>query len=586
MIGGGALLLTLAGPGMPEPPPVPAPADIRDHLFVEVQRAQGSVAAQALAAAASRIAAGRPELALLLRERQDLAEDLRRTGDRLAAAVAGRGAAAEAGLRGIEQDLEHIRARLAELDAALAEGFPAFRDLMDPAPLDRASLQALLDADEALLLVLSEPEDTWVWAVSPGAAGWHRAGIDAAELAQRVRALRDGLGDSAEARAARAMAGPVARGPAFDRGAAHALYLALLGPLEPVFAGAAHVMVVPDGPLTALPFGMLVTTPPEGGDDDPAALRDTGWMIARHALTTLPGVPALRALRHPQPAPDRPEDAPLFVGFGNPVLGLMQGSADGGMEMAAAAQAADGAGFVTRGVYEDIRRVADLAPLPHTARELRALARVMGHDRSVLYLGAAATEAAVKAADLRHAEVVAFATHGLLRGGLPGLSEPALVLTPPTTPDAMDDALLTATEAAALSLSASLVILSACDTAGSDGTPGAEGLSGLARAFIHAGARAILVSHWPVDDRAASVLTVRMLEAMRTRGDHRTRAEALRLSMLALMADPAVPRHAHPSFWAPFVVVGEGGRDRRGPALRQGQGGGGGPRIPGVPGAE
>jgi CHAT domain-containing protein len=166
----------------------------------------------------------------------------------------------------------------------------------------------------------------------------------------------------------------------------------------------------------------------------------------------------------------------------------------------------------------------------------------------------------VKTTDLSRADVVAFATHGLLADGLPGLAEPALVFTPPARPSPLDDALLTASEAAELKLSAELVILSACDTAGSNGRPGAEGLSGLARAFIYAGARAILVSHWPVDDYAARALTTGMLDRMY--GDRQMpRALALQASALDLMADTSEPRFAHPKIWAPFVVVGEGGAD-------------------------
>ena len=185
----------------------------------------------------------------------------------------------------------------------------------------------------------------------------------------------------------------------------------------------------------------------------------------------------------------------------------------------------------------------------------------MGAPEDSVFLARAATETAVKSHDLNRADVVAFATHGLLADGLPGLAEPALVFTPPETPTALDDALLTASEAAQLKLSADLVILSACDTAGPDGSPGAEGLSGLARAFIYAGARAILVSHWPVDDYAASVLTTGMLERMYG-SDARSRAEALQLSALEILADTREDRFAHPRIWAPFVVVGEGGRDR------------------------
>ena len=121
-----------------------------------------------------------------------------------------------------------------------------------------------------------------------------------------------------------------------------------------------------------------------------------------------------------------------------------------------------------------------------------------------------------------------------------------------------DDGLLTASEVATLKLDADWVILSACNTVAADGTGGADGLSGLAKAFFHAGSRALLVSHWPVVSEAAVKLTTAMLKYA---ADHPEagRAEALRYSMLALMEDDAKPQFAHPMFWAPFVVGGEGG---------------------------
>ena len=86
-------------------------------------------------------------------------------------------------------------------------------------------------------------------------------------------------------------------------------------------------------------------------------------------------------------------------------------------------------------------------------------------------------------------------------------------------------------------------------------TPGADGLSGLAKAFFYAGARCLLVSHWAVSSEASVALTMRMFEET-AKGEGK--AEALRRSMLALMTS-GDPYFAHPAFWAPFVVVGEGG---------------------------
>ncbi len=175
-----------------------------------------------------------------------------------------------------------------------------------------------------------------------------------------------------------------------------------------------------------------------------------------------------------------------------------------------------------------------------------------------MFLGNQATERTVRNTDLSDSRVLAFATHGLVAGQIKGAAEPALVLTPPAQASDEDDGLLTASEIARyLKLDADWVILSACNTAAGD-APGAEGLSGLAKAFFYAGARALLVSHWSVQSEAAVKLTTRMLTEA---AQHPAigRAEALRRSMLALMDDTENPHFAHPLFWAPFVVVGEGG---------------------------
>ena len=156
---------------------------------------------------------------------------------------------------------------------------------------------------------------------------------------------------------------------------------------------------------------------------------------------------------------------------------------------------------------------------------------------------------------LLHYRVVYFATHGLVAGDVKGMAEPSLALTIPSRPNEADDGLLTASEMTQLKLNADWVVLSACNTIAGD-NPGAEALSGLARAFFYAGARALLVSHWSVDSDAATRLT-KHVRHHQMRNQFR-RAEALRRAMLAYMNDPANPPNAYPAFWGPFVVVGEG----------------------------
>ena len=142
-----------------------------------------------------------------------------------------------------------------------------------------------------------------------------------------------------------------------------------------------------------------------------------------------------------------------------------------------------------------------------------------------------------------------------MSGDIKGLAEPALVLTPPpeATPD--DDGLLTASKIATFKLNADWVVLSACETAAGD-RPGAEALSGLARAFFYAGGRSLLVSHWEVESKSAVALMTGTFAALAA-DPSLSHAEALQKSMLAMIDNQDQPTWADPKLWAPFVVVGE-----------------------------
>ena len=340
-----------------------------------------------------------------------------------------------------------------------------------------------------------------------------------------------------------------------------------------------HLLIVPSGALNALPFNVLVTEKPaEALPSTTAAYANVAWLGTRNALTLLPAVSSLKALRADAKA-SRATDA--YIGFGNPLLTGPNGSdksawehqhcpaapPDQRVRIAQPRPAPALAPPLERGPanVEALRREY---PLPETADELCAVARARGMtdlDKAV-NLGARATEARVKAqsADgtLAHAGVVHFATHGLVAGETAlftgNHAEPAVLLTPPQTASEEDDGLLTASEIAALKLDADWVILSACNTAGGDRV-GGDALSGLARAFFYAGARAVLVSHWYVDSQATVSLITMSFDALRADATV-GRAEALRRAMQELIAGGG--RTAHPSLWGPFVVVGEGGAAR------------------------
>jgi CHAT domain-containing protein len=218
----------------------------------------------------------------------------------------------------------------------------------------------------------------------------------------------------------------------------------------------------------------------------------------------------------------------------------------------------------------DSAELGMLPRLPDTADEVKGIALALNADASDVILGAQANERNVKSMDLSNRRVVMFATHGLIPGDLNGLTQPALALSAPNVADVDGDGLLTLDEVLGLKLNADWVVLSACNTATGDGA-GAEAVSGLGRAFFYAGTRALLVSNWPVETTSARALTTDLF-ARQARDPALARAQALRQAMAGLIdgngyVDPAsratVFAYAHPIFWAPFSLVGDGGGNAR-----------------------
>jgi CHAT domain-containing protein len=254
-----------------------------------------------------------------------------------------------------------------------------------------------------------------------------------------------------------------------------------------------------------------------------------------------------------------------MTGFGNP---LFNPSPDGAGDNRAAGKPGttkSASRALVTSAYTDFwqgagvdraRLAAALPQLPDTADELNAVAKDLGVPASDIHLGSDASETTVKRMPLADYGIIYFATHGLVAGDVKGVGEPSLVLSLPQQPSELDDGLLTSSEVAQLNLNADWVVLSACNTIAGD-KPGAEALSGLARSFFYAGARALLVSHWSVDSEAATRLTTSTFDRLKA-DPGLGRAEALRQAMLAYLNDTSSPRNAYPAFWGPFALIGEG----------------------------
>jgi CHAT domain-containing protein len=510
-----------------------------NEAFEAAQRAHQTQAGAALAQMAARFGAGNDAMASVVRRQQDLRAALDNLDKRIATELgAPDGKRNDVLIANLHAESTRARQAFDETSTRIAREFPAYAELSSPTPLPVAQTQALLKPDEALVSFTSMGDKSYVFAVTREDHAWRQIALGDKAIADRVSKLRLGLFDPA----------PDVTPKPFDLDASFELYSALMGPVESVIAAKPKLLVVLTGALTSLPFHVLITSKPDPAVVPNDRYRKAAWLLNDKAIIVLPSVASLRALRSFAKASRATKP---FIGFGDPKL---QRS---GSDKRGAARNVQAYQTYYRGAQVDIDLLrTGLPALPDTADELRAVARDLGASDDDVKLGAAATVTTVKTMPLEQYRVIHFATHGLVAGEVSGLSEPALVLSLPDKPTAEDDGLLTASRIAKLNLDADWAVLSACNTAAGD-KPGAEGLSGLARAFFYAGARSLLVSHSPVESGAAVKLTTGAFAEL-AKNPQIGRAEALRRSMRAQIANPSSPHNADPSSWAPFVLVGEG----------------------------
>jgi CHAT domain-containing protein/Tfp pilus assembly protein PilF len=305
--------------------------------------------------------------------------------------------------------------------------------------------------------------------------------------------------------------------------AARQLYDTLLRPAAAQLRGRTTLVIVPDGVLWELPFQAIQPHP-------------NRFLLEEYTLSYAPSLSVLREMRKAGArlrAPGtRPGASPLLLAFGNPAL--------------------------LAPTVERVRlanRDAPLDPLPAAEREVKALGQLYGAARSRVYTGRSAREERAKS-EAGQCRVLHLATHGILSDTSPMYSH---VVLAGAGGDGGEDGLLEAWEMMGLELDAELVVLSACQTA--RGRVGAgEGMIGMAWALFVAGCPATVVSQWKVADASTSALMVAFHRQLKSRltgggGKGMSRAEALRQAALKLRKEQ---RTAHPFYWAPFVLVGDG----------------------------
>jgi len=524
--------------------------EAQSELFELLQKVRSSATAQTVAQLSARLSSGDTAQANAIRRVQNLEREVNIVSARLDRLEADQSADLHM-KRVTEQKLTDTQAELDTARAELAEIAPNFDQLTGTViPLGEA--QAALADGEVMAAIQLGPEKGLVLVLSNVSFEVYEIVVSLATAEEEVRALREPIDGEYLL--------------AFDLDRAHALYRNLFGPATARIEAAKHLVVIPSGPLTSLPFNTLLPAAFEG--EVQIAGMETGepyfdysqvaFLGRQTAITTGVSISSFfLGRRVPASQATRP-----FRGFGDfAAFGADEASV---IRISRDRELADSC-------FDSVRALGQLNELGGTRDELNKIAAILNVSGEDEVLGAAFTDSAVKAMPLEDYRVLHFATHGLLAQSPECLPEPGLV----TSLAADGDALLEASEIVDLHLDAELVVMSACDTSAGAGVAsealtgfrgvggsyaaGGESLNGLARSFFYAGARNVVSSYWSVDDIATQELMVGFYGAAAADPEMGI-AEAMRLAEEAQIAGG---KHSHPFFWAPFATIGDGARSLR-----------------------
>lgn len=518
-----------------------------EYLFQALQMAEASYELHAVDLASSRMRPGVSGAAGLLQDYQlalEVARSARRelfnaTDAALGAFLNGR---TTTWLSSSQDDPTYIRllAALKKAEQArteLATLHPLETSTLTPSIVSIEDIQAALRPHEGLLFIYIGELDSVSWVITPVLSEFRVAAF---------RGQKQILPDVAIIRRSMRLNHVTQHPPEFAAGAAYRLYSSLLESLRPLLKNTQTILLVESWQLRSIPLAILLEQKPKSETFDTKAARKAPWLVRDFAFTVLPTVSSLRALRTSQM--QRPQPPETLLAMGDPDLdegcysltALMPHSGDSSEEM----------------------EVSGLCNLPGAGSELDQVAGAIAPSSAsrVILKKASATVSKLLATKPERFEVIYFATHALLPALNPqtpnGVHQAALVMTPEGNQGGR--ALLKTSDIMPMHLSADLVVLSGCDTAGR-GEDSPEALTGLARAFFFAGARELLATNWRVDSDATVALMTVVFNEFRTVPDESV-PQVLRAAQLKILSEPSATDYAHPVFWGSFVVVGEGGR--------------------------
>ena len=470
-----------------------------EEAFLYAERAKGRVLLDVLRAGRVNVAK-----ALTIREREQekiLAEELASLNRQILSEGA-RTQPDPARLAQLKERLEKARFAHADFQVRLYAAHPGLRVQRGEAPplSPEQSGELLAGPETALLEYVVTDKAAYLFVLTADAKAAttgpptpvlkvYHLKIGRRELTERVQTLRQRIANNDLGYAA----------PSAD------LYGLLVGPAAAQLRGKTRLVIVPDDVLWETPFQALR---PAGGK----------FLIQTAAISYAPSLTVLREMTRSK---RKRAAAGTLLAMGNPRL---------------AGQS------VSRGVLMN----ASLKPLPEAERMVKSLTRIYGPAASQVYVGAAASEAVLKAEAGKH-RVLHLASHGVLNDASPMYSH--VVLS--QGEGAREDGLLEAWEMLNLDLQADLVVLSACETA--RGRFGAgEGVIGMTWALFVAGVPTLVVSQWKVESVSTTEL---MIEFHRSLKGGVGKSEAMRRAAVKLMADR---RYEHPFYWAGFIVGGDG----------------------------
>jgi CHAT domain-containing protein len=432
-------------------------------------------------------------------------------------------------LTAAENDLEVFQAELRRAN-------PRYASVKYPELLSVERIQRdLLESDTSLVEYILGEKRSFAWAVSQN--NLVMAVLPPRkEIEDQVAAYRSTLAQKASALTLRQSLAESDR-------QGQKLYAMLLQPLENSLSSSRRLTIVPDGVLSYLPFEALriAQSPPLSGNQLRGRQTTDGdrrgqYLLSRFSIAYAPSASALAAIKNRnQEATTRPK---MLLAFGDPVYDIKAPPMTGRSALQTLPPPAQN--FNAGGSF-------NFTSLPYTRAEVDAISALYPKEQRQVYLGAQAREETVKAERLDQYRYIHFAAHGLINEAVPSRSGIVLSLSG----DAKDDGVLQMREIVRLKLNADLVTLSACST-GLGKLVDGEGMIGLTRAFIYAGANSVVVSLWNVNDGATAEL---MKIFYRNLNHGIPKDEALREAKLTLI-NGSQRLWGHPYFWAPFVLLG------------------------------